>query len=579
MSSGARTSEEVLRILRPRQPANYFREDDSDDEVDAVVDHDSEESEYDVSDLEGEEPNDEEVVVEEEEAGPSGRRRKKYVYGKDKYKWSINTPETRGRRLSETIILPTAKNASVSAHTPYEFWNALFTDEILEIILKHTNEEVAKFLPDVIDEDRDSHQRSVTMNELKAFLGILYLLGAGKNNHVSIKELWGREFGISLCKAAMSKERFHFISCRIRFDDKTTRAERRAIDNLAPVREIWDIFIKNCELNYSPSECLTIGEQLLGFRGKFSARVYIKSKPARYGIKIVSMNDVKNGYMLTALPYIGRVPNQRGESVPSYYIRVLIEPIHHTNRNITCDNWFSSIEIFTTMKNKYGLTMVGTLRKNKRQIPESFRRNAAMGTTRYGYDGKNILLSFCPKQNKVVLLLSSKHKSGKQCENENKPEIVDFYNRTKCGTDIFDQMCANYSCARITQRWTMRFFLGMLDQASVNSSILYNFVPTNESLSRCQFLKNLALSLITPQLYDRLRMPGLQKTVTQNIRYVLNIDEEAIVDLAPQKMSKQKRCYFCPTEKDRKTNYCCAKCAKPTCDEHRIVFCTDCSNK
>lgn len=570
-----------MRILRPREEVDYFGEDISDDEADTVEDHDSDGSEYNVSDLEDHEDNadEEEHEENEQEAGPSRSRRTKYVYGKDKYKWCVQIPETRGRRSNVTIILPKAKHTAAVARTPLEYWSALFTDDVLQIVLKYTNEEIARFRPDTAVGDKEAYQRPVGMNELKAFIGILYLLGACKNGHVSAKEFWGNEFGIPLCKASMSYHRFQFISCKIRFDDKNTRRERRVSDNLAPVREIWDIFIKNCELNYSPSEFLTIDEQLLGFRGKFSARVYIKSKPARYGLKIVSMNDAKTSYMVTALPYIGRVPAERDESVPSYYVRVLSEPIHNTNRTITCDNWFTSVEIFTKMNEEFGITMVGTLRKNKRQIPESFRRNATMGTTRYAYDGKNILLSFCPKKNKVVLLLSSKHKTGEKCENSDKPEMIDFYNRTKCGTDVFDQLCGNYSCVRRTNRWTMRFFFGMLDQASVNASILYNFLPQNESLSRCQYLKQLALSLMTPHLQDRQQVPGMQKSILLNIREILGSSENETGQLVATKMSKRKRCFLCPTEKDRKTNYCCAKCAKATCDEHRISCCTDCFHK
>lgn len=63
------------------------------------------------------------------------------------------------------------------------------------------------------------------------------------------------------------------------FDDKTTRAERQNTDKFAPFREIWSMFIENCKKYYTPSQNCTIDEQLLEFRGKFFAKVYIKSKP------------------------------------------------------------------------------------------------------------------------------------------------------------------------------------------------------------------------------------------------------------------------------------------------------------
>ena len=113
------------------------------------------------------------------------------------------------------------------------------------------------------------------------------------------------------------------------------------------------------------------------------------------------MNDATTFYMVNVIPYIGKVSVDRGESVPTYYVRKLGEPIHDTPRNITCDNWFTSIELFNKMKKNHGLTMVGTIRKNKREIPRSFKCNSSIGKTRYRYDGDNILLSFCPKKTKL----------------------------------------------------------------------------------------------------------------------------------------------------------------------------------
>jgi len=182
---------------------------------------------------------------------------------------------------------------------------------------------------------------------------------------------------------------------------------------LSPIRELWDLFINNCKSNYTPGENLTIDEQLLGFRGKFSTRVYIKSKPARYGLKILLLNDSRTFYMCNAISYTDRINPERAESVPTYFVRNLSKPIHGSGRVITCDNWFSSVECFKKMFESYNVRMIGTLRKNKRQVLESFKRTASTGTIRIGYDGNLTLTSYCPKKNKVVLVLSSVHKSVK----------------------------------------------------------------------------------------------------------------------------------------------------------------------
>lgn len=53
--------------------------------------------------------------------------------------------------------------------------------------------------------------------------------------------------------------------------------------------------------------------------------------------------------MLNAIPYTGRVTPERTESVPTYFVRRLSEPIYNTGRVITCDNWFSSVDCFQKM--------------------------------------------------------------------------------------------------------------------------------------------------------------------------------------------------------------------------------------
>lgn len=133
---------------------------------------------------------------------------------------------------------------------------------------------------------------------------------------------------------------------------------------MAPIKEIWDIFIENCHKYYSPSTNCTLDNQLLGFRGRFGGKVYIGNKPDKYGIKIICINDSQTAYMFNAEPYVGCVLTESTEKASSYYVHKLCEPIYHNVRNITCNNSFMSIEILYKMKSEYSLTIVGTLRKN-----------------------------------------------------------------------------------------------------------------------------------------------------------------------------------------------------------------------
>ena len=47
---------------------------------------------------------------------------------------------------------------------------------------------------------------------------------------------------------------------------------------------------------YTPNEHITIDEQFVVFRGKCPIRVFIKSKPGKYGLKLWVAADAKNFY-------------------------------------------------------------------------------------------------------------------------------------------------------------------------------------------------------------------------------------------------------------------------------------------
>ncbi|XP_033228146.1 uncharacterized protein LOC117179985 [Belonocnema kinseyi] len=507
-------------------------------------------------------------------AGPSAadseKRRGRPVRGKNNFKWYKNAPKSREQR-SLPPFLPSGKDAAKNVQTPLEAWSLMFNDNMLETIVLHTNEEIDRKLL-ALPPATFSHRTDLF--ELKAFIGLLYFGGIQKNNHSRTDELWNPTFGYNLYRAVMSEHRFAFLSACLRFDDKNTRREREQQHGLAPIKELWDSFIKNCKFFYSPSAFVTIDKQLLPFRGRFKSRVYDAKKPDKYGIKIVMCNDVQTSYMINAEPYVGKIVTN--QAMPTYYAEKLTETMHGTARNVTCDNWFTSVNLVKEMEEKYSISVVGALRKNKPEVPRSFVSTASAGTSRFAYADGITLVSYCPKKNKVVLLLSTYHKCGKIDVETQKPEAVVFYNKTKGGTDTFDMMCKNFSVARITKRWPLRLFYGMLDQAGVNAAVLYTLKKNNEPLSRREFLKMLCSDLIKPLLRIRLEKPNLSLSLKFLIREVLG-EETAHSPAASDKLEKRKRCKLCPSKDDRKTSYCCTLCRIPVCENHRLVVCLNCA--
>lgn len=108
---------------------------------------------------------------------------------------------------------------------------------------------------------------------------------------------------------------------------------------------------------------------------------------------------------------------------------------------------------------EHRLTSTGTLQKNKRCIPATLLRTGKQpGTSVFCFQKDISLVSYSPKKNKVVLVMSTLHHDDNIDEDtgdKRKPEMITFYNSTKAGVDVIDEMCASYYVSRNSKRWPM----------------------------------------------------------------------------------------------------------------------------
>ncbi|XP_012523203.1 uncharacterized protein LOC105829094 [Monomorium pharaonis] len=498
------------------------------------------------------------------------------ILGKNGYRWCLTPPQKNMNKNNPISIpyLPGPIKEARDVKTPYESWSLLFSDNILNIIIIHTNAQIKSHCNDnEINRNVNAIYKDLDIIELKAFIGLLYISGLQKNNNTSLEDLWSAEYGIDLYRATMPLARFKFICRCLRFDDISTRTQRQKQDKFALIRELWTKFISRCTQFYIPTPYCTIDEQLLSFQGRCPFKVHNKNIPNKYGIKIIMMNDSRTFYMYTAEPYVGKVNKDNTESLPSYYIRTLSQPIHGTLRNITCDNWFSSVEIFDKMLQEHSITMVGTLKKNNPEIPLAFKKSGAAQSSKYAFDATKTLVSYTPKENKIVLLLSTFHNTPTTDNTTGKSDIITFYNLTKGATDTFKQMCHEYTTVRRTRRWPMRVFFSMLDQCIINAMVLYNFNTTHESMRKRDFIKSCIRDLTRPHLERRRLIPTLRRSVYISIQGILGLTDDPRPEIPSGKLA---RCRFCPRSLDRKTRIICATCNVPVCENHRIIQCSGC---
>ncbi|CAK1595179.1 unnamed protein product [Parnassius mnemosyne] len=110
--------------------------------------------------------------------------------------------------------------------------------------------------------------------------------------------------------------------------------------------------------------------------------------------------------------YIGRQPNgpyQFDNSAMAWVLR-LSKSIYNSGRNITCNNFFTSIPLLNKLESHHKLTVNGTIRQKKRENLNNSRKYEEEPKSPV-YSGTEAIallsLSYVPKKGKNVLLVSS----------------------------------------------------------------------------------------------------------------------------------------------------------------------------
>ena len=102
----------------------------------------------------------------------------------------------------------------------------------------------------------------------------------------------------------MSRDRYTSILRHIRFSDPydvdKTKKDTRLIGLMKILKE-------TCE-KYLPNNVLCIDESLLLFKGRIHFKIFIRSKRARFGVKVFLLISAR-GYMLDAIVYYGSRTN------------------------------------------------------------------------------------------------------------------------------------------------------------------------------------------------------------------------------------------------------------------------------
>ena len=171
----------------------------------------------------------------------SGTARNSVLIDPDGSEWlQITSGDSSLGRCSQQNILrktsgPTPyTKRNVFAGSPASAWRLLIFDFILNRIAKCTITEAHRQLQD--------ETFAPTNEKLEAFIAVMYARRATGKSALPLHDLYTENWGVPLCKSAMSRNQFCEILRFLRFDVKSNRSQWLQTNKFAPFSEVWTYF-------------------------------------------------------------------------------------------------------------------------------------------------------------------------------------------------------------------------------------------------------------------------------------------------------------------------------------------------
>ena len=118
-------------------------------------------------------------------------------------------------------------------------------------------------------------------------------------------------------------------------------------------------------------------------------------------------------YVWKIQPYLAK-PVDAESAEKGQGVRVVLDLVQGLKgHNITMDNFFSSFDLGQKLLSK-GLTMVGTMRKNKRSIPPKLLecKKVPLYQSTFAFTENTTLVSYVGRKNKWPILQSTMHSAN-----------------------------------------------------------------------------------------------------------------------------------------------------------------------
>lgn len=447
---------------------------------------------------------------------------------------------------------------------PYDFFKLCANEKLFAFIVDQTNmyaEEI--FLnKNITENSRITKWKTLTIDEFKVFLGLLYHMGTIRTNRISDYWKRGYLFDLSCFNSRMSRDRWLLILRCLHFAKNPSQNEHQPQNRLYKINPLLDIFHENMDRIQYPTRVLAVDESMVLWRGCLIFRQFMQGKRHKYGLKLYVLTDAF-GFVLKCIVYSGSNDKEvGGKGHVTNVVKKLLEDklgMGHST-SIYMDNYYNSLELaqFLLNNNTY---CTGTLRANRMNNPqEVIETKLKKGEIiqRYTQEGTCVMKWTDWRD---VLAISTEYDGtmvkdiNKRGNEITKPEAILQYNKFMGGIDHSDQMLSYYTCEHKTMRWYKKLAIHIFQIILVNSHNLFN----RYSGSKLN-LYDFRLSVIETLIKEGLETTSVPRCISTPKPHSGNHYPKMVERNANGK-KKVRRCQECvKTQKRSETDIYCPMC-------------------
>lgn len=192
-----------------------------------------------------------------------------------------------------------------------EYFNKIFSDEILQLIVDQTNLYASQG-PEPAKSWTDT-----SVEEIKALIGVIIMMGIHSLPHLA--NYWSSDPFLTVPGIAqvMSSKRYKKIIENIHLNDNNTAVQKGqpGYDKLHKVRPLIEKLNESFTSAYKHSSFLAVDESMIPFKGRSSIKQYMPLKPIKRGYKVWCLADSLTGYIQKFDIYTGKsdvIDNNQG---------------------------------------------------------------------------------------------------------------------------------------------------------------------------------------------------------------------------------------------------------------------------